>query len=1118
MPYEAKTNWKYDDTVTEKDLNRIEQGLKDAHVAEYKELTLEPGVQIVDVPEDTPFRMGEIRGRTLVNLLGRAGSCTDQTLWNLWQSSTATHSSFIGLQVKVHPDKVYGNAHNFIDNVKYDQAYVVVGNLENGTTGGRVRLETQEFDGEKVINSYYSNEITNVSIRQPMHLAFAISDSRTKRFSVNLTVVADATEVTGYFDSIRVYEIPKADVEKINGMTSEEVSAYYSYVDSMTNIINPYAIGISGNLLPPFTEWVLGAERTANVMYTQPYDIVITSPSKGQQAYYFDLVAVPNKTYTLSSSKGRMYCGVDDANGTKRYIADVDGGKVTFTTSSTAKAIRVQCLNLVSYIDINNPSTFVYGEGDFEFKNPMLTLTSELQSFSPMNRSVWAAECKLAANPVDGSNADMLNMNEDGLPYVLEKWGKLPLIEGQQWVLVATYTGFKQVGESNNIYPITGNQGLVVKHDGKLLPNFTGIPASSDMGTISQNSGQLHITVSNKDSGWGDNYKPEPDEIKSYFLGWKMYDTETSKTTEPYNRTDGKYKGWVRRNDAGQFVDGTGTLPTTEAPRNSRWTPYRLQYLKAKPTVKPVKNYETGLTLSKGWNMVEVSSDIMIREKAKPTYYSPNENYYINNTAVSGSLLKNKVSHMLRVYRNGQVDNTAKIENDANAYGKQHVRFLPSDFDPSAVYHVTYMMLDPTLSAPISGSIATNLRGTVTDMVSWASDAERRLSVVENGEQDNLSPESIGAAKKSDLDGLTKNSVCIKNGTSKDLNAYREPGLFFIGSLNEYTNSPSPDLGFSWGILRVETLGTTAYVVQSYTCVLNNVTFTRSKAENASGRDWTPWIVSIKADYDGILRLSNWLDIRGDAGLLHLYGTTHGYITFNQGGVRRGYVGIGDPNAPGNLTLSADNGNLWLNAGDGGVFVQGRNILYEIDQLKTSGVNNKQALVDALNAKGIAASINEDWGGLIAKVGQAAIFKSAYVSNEHKVTTSTTDRFNFFDMPAGTTKVNFTSDPEGTTSIYESSNYYNGTDMAFVVRDAFGNECYVGSSYRGQTMYLYSFMIDTAANNARYTYFDGDNNKQVSVINKAANLNPAGGLSFGTYIYGTGYAVTAKVAGLLTYA
>lgn len=58
MPYEAKTDWKYDDLVTEKDMNRIEQGLKDAHVPAHQPLTLNPGLQVVEVEQDTPFRMG----------------------------------------------------------------------------------------------------------------------------------------------------------------------------------------------------------------------------------------------------------------------------------------------------------------------------------------------------------------------------------------------------------------------------------------------------------------------------------------------------------------------------------------------------------------------------------------------------------------------------------------------------------------------------------------------------------------------------------------------------------------------------------------------------------------------------------------------------------------------------------------------------------------------------------------------------------------------------------------------------------------------------------------------------------------------------------------------------
>ncbi|MGG4397706.1 hypothetical protein ABEX25_25750 [Paenibacillus thiaminolyticus] len=52
-------------------------------------------------------------------------------------------------------------------------------------------------------------------------------------------------------------------------------------------------------------------------------------------------------------------------------------------------------------------------------------------------------------------------------------------------------------------------------------------------------------------------------------------------------------------------------------------------------------------------------------------------------------------------------------------------------FDPSAVYRVTYTMLDPTLAAPINGTVAANLRGTVSDLVKDVGDVQRRLSVVE---------------------------------------------------------------------------------------------------------------------------------------------------------------------------------------------------------------------------------------------------------------------------------------------------------------------------------------------------------------------------------------------------
>lgn len=247
-----------------------------------------------------------------------------------------------------------------------------------------------------------------------------------------------------------------------------------------------------------------------------------------------------------------------------------------------------------------------------------------------------------------------------------------------------------------------------------------------------------------------------------------------------------------------------------------------------------------------------------------------------------------------------------------------------------------------------------------------------------NNISQSLTPEAIGAAKKADLDTLQKNSVSIKTSTSKDFNTYREPGLYFIGSVSEYANAPSSDGSFSWGILRVEALGTTAYVVQSYTCVLNNVIFTRSKAEDSTGRGWELWRATSKLDSDGVLRLSKWLDIRSDGPAANLIGSTHVYQQFLLGDQRKGYVGAGDPKAPSNIALVSDHGdtvvnaktNIWLNASGGAIHCNGRNILWEIDQLKTSGVNAKQGTVDALNAKGQPASANDEWPTLHQKIRQ----------------------------------------------------------------------------------------------------------------------------------------------------
>ncbi|EJW16536.1 hypothetical protein M5X00_20415 [Paenibacillus alvei] len=751
MPYEAKTNWKYDDTVTEKDLNRIEQGLKDAHVAEYKDITLQPGVQIVDVPEDTPFRMGEIRGRTLVNLLGRSWSAYggkmsfgdgmytiegSGTVPNPQLSANLTSTGFVP---KVG-DLLFLRSKCRVDN----------------TTCKAIGL----YFYSKSTDRNYAAEIIKPMANQVYVIGgiIEVTQAMIDDWADMIAVVAyeyntngDALNTVNKVSEVAMYRVS----ESVSGQSISELLASYPYVDSMTNVTNPYAIGTSRNLLPPFTEWNL----YESVKVLTPYSIELNATQQWQTSHIIVPIE-PEGTYTLSaqlsgSTSGYLHVwGLDLAGKQVPPSLTTDKSKlgdVSITFKCAKEAVRL----LVAYTSEN-------ATGRYVIEKPMLVPGDKPQPFAPQLRSMWATEFQLAANPLDGSNEDVLYVGDDGLPYVLEKW-KTTILDGQYIYDRTTVqnTGFKSVmikGLARNSDSQFDNDDegklFATKYDGKLLA-VSDIPivnwSKADLVRI--NDEHVYFTISNTDSGWGDSYEPTSEEIKAYFLGWKMGNNEdysfpawngkgTKAWYKLYNGVGPKHPGAT---DA-PIIEGTysNTVPTKM--NDTGYTPYSLQYLKAKPTTEPASNYETGLTLSKGWNMVEVGSGVVIREKANPTYYSPNGNYYINNTAVSGSLLKNKVSRMPRAYRNGWVDNTAKIENDANAYGKQHVRFLPSNYDPTAVYHVTYTMLDPTLSATISGSIAANLRGTVTDMVAWASDTERRLSVVETKKAEKESPSWITPA------------------------------------------------------------------------------------------------------------------------------------------------------------------------------------------------------------------------------------------------------------------------------------------------------------------------------------------------------------------------------------
>ncbi|BFH13540.1 hypothetical protein WJ0W_004076 [Paenibacillus melissococcoides] len=690
----------------EQRIDGIEAGMADVPGTP---LELRPGLQVVESEQDTPFRMGEIKGRTLLNLNGKDGNFDYRGLLPTFfgTGEIIPASTPVGTKVqKIVCNRAADSPGHFGAryelNIDRSKHYVAVAYLDNISCDEPVYFSFAEW---KSTGYYTIRKSGNVKKGEGMVFRY-VSISPTDMSSIQEKLIfyfrgegtADAEFRIGAF---ALYEITQAEYEAIGGTNFDYVAERYPYVDSMTNVTNPYAIVTGGNLLPPFYE----ADRitvASKATVVAPYELRFGAGGDGDFLAYH-LSVLPNQTYVFSlENSGVSWC-----------ITELDYN--TFVVPYGTDTYR--SFNVGSRTQIALVLKSFSADIDVSCKNPMLTVGTEAKPFVPQQRSMIAFETELAAHPVDGSNPDILFMGDDGLPYVLEAWGKVALEPSnfENIAQNANLNGFKQIAMLLK-QKDTSSISRLIKFDGtQLILDLNSVPLTEPDSYITSSEGNLWVTIPNTDSGWGPDYTPTADEIKAYFLGWRMAENITGFPL--YNGTGTKCWYKINTNSAPQTAQPTESYP--------EWTPYRLQYLKAKPTVEPVRNYELGATLSAGSNMVEVGSGIVIRERANPAPGVSDEGN-INNAYLPATMLRHRtrVASAI-VYKNNAIDR-AWI-----AKGDNVLQTEPSYYDPTAVYHVTYTMLDPTLAAPISGTVAANLRGTVSDLVQDVGDIGRRLSVVE---------------------------------------------------------------------------------------------------------------------------------------------------------------------------------------------------------------------------------------------------------------------------------------------------------------------------------------------------------------------------------------------------
>ncbi|WP_024632376.1 MULTISPECIES: hypothetical protein [unclassified Paenibacillus] len=515
---------------------------------------------------------------------------------------------------------------------------------------------------------------------------------------------------------IHVVQADQDAAFKLAGLQGRTVLNYQSQV-GIYGVLNPYVIRYGANLLPPFYEYESSAGITVSPWnFEKPYIAIQKANSTDGHYIRFQISVVPNSEYTFVCDHNG-YVAVTAGDGTTRLVSWTNAKEVTFNAGE----------NTFVYVFFGNFNGTSGVVGTFTFANPMLNIGNSALPFVLRQDAMLALQTEIHANPDTGANPDMV-FDRDGQYFKLAKWKRVILDGSLGWVYSATWTGYKRVGISSPFGSdgVTGTQ-IVTKFDGKSLTNIT----NNNMTAIDQvvfdtsySSAKLQLSISNTDSGWGDSYTPTSDEIKAYFMGWKMYQ-EGNRAT-PY--TSGTKQWFKIQRPADSSV---ASIPTDTY---SEWTPYQLLYQLATPVVEPITS-EGQLTLIEGDNQLEVGTGIVLREKA------PINNNLPVAVAIGdiGNPNKYKIKKVLAVYKDS-IRDPRWYTNTVNANGNEKARIDGVNYDPSSAYSVTYLMLDKYPAVDVTGTYAENEKALLLDTVRTLQENTTRISVLESKKAEKDAP------------------------------------------------------------------------------------------------------------------------------------------------------------------------------------------------------------------------------------------------------------------------------------------------------------------------------------------------------------------------------------------
>ncbi|MGI2294183.1 hypothetical protein [Paenibacillus sp. GXUN7292] len=629
--------------------------------------TLKYGANIIETSQATPATI-EFKGRSSVNIPGKLGGFESLDKWTIAGNITlATNIKRSGTtSLRSAAENKHAVATLILDYELDKSKNYFVGAwvyVESFTSPGGFGVRIADYDSPP--STRYSASANTSIVGSWQFVYVKIPKSNTiigKGVRIYAGTTTDTTGIA-YIDELRLYEVSDADFAAIGTtIVGEDIDKYFPYVDGLQHAQGLSLRTTGRNLLAGIPDTL-----HANAVLNAPYDLTHNSTSADRSSSIISVI--PGQQYTLSAelvgSNARI--GIYE---NAVYKAGISAATPVVTYTATTANLEIRFNSTVA--------------GKFDYRNWMLVLGGADQlppSFEPYNPQYINAPIKLAAN-VDGSVADSYDSATGKL---FRRWlTSMKLDASLPWEHY-TNTNADTVELASNL-TLTGINwtGIVETYTGEILPTVIGLNQLAPSHLLATNGTRIYLRLRRTDTGWNASLPPNTITIKALMNGWKA------------NANNGStYTSWV------SILDGstapTNTIAYVSANKAPGWDCYAtLDYALATPVVEDISGDLGGLLVSSGSSQLELVDGVIFNEPIVPRLSGTM--YEINRTIGDvNNKLKHRGFRILGVYQNGKLDPQWKIYKlAATDYWTDGVgaEIRSSDYDPTAVYTVTYQVLD----------------------------------------------------------------------------------------------------------------------------------------------------------------------------------------------------------------------------------------------------------------------------------------------------------------------------------------------------------------------------------------------------------------------------------------